>query len=463
VKTNTEIRITNAWICQIKDRSVEPVFGDMILRDGKIVEIQPQNCAGYVRQPIKKENSDFDAGGRVITAPLVNFHDHFYSRLAKGLPVNGPQENFVQILENLWWKLDMALDLDMVEASANMAALESIRNGVTYIFDHHASPTATAGSLNKIAGVLRNFDLRGVLCFETSDRNGPELADDALQENAGFIRQHSSEDLKGMLGLHALFTLDDETLRKAADIVKASDSGIHIHIAEDRHDPEFSQEKYGVSLAERLKKSELLNRKSILVHGVHLTPEDYRIISEASAALAYCPDSNLNNAVGIPIYAEVTPEIPILAGTDGMHANIARSLKQLYLLYRHQQNSFGTAFTRFQKIFFDQIAFVRQYFPNYPSLLPGDRADFIIWDYVPPTPFSADNFWGHYIYGILERPVHSVLQNGNFLMQNFEILAGDEDQCTREIFQQGERLFELIQKKGVNASGWVLNSITVML
>jgi cytosine/adenosine deaminase-related metal-dependent hydrolase len=437
--------ITNAWICQVKNRAVLPVFGNLIIRDEKIAGIQPKNFANYISQPGTNERDGFDAGGRVVTVPLVNFHDHFYSRLAKGLPISGPQENFVQILENLWWKLDMALDLNMVEASAKMASLESIRNGVTYIFDHHASPAATAGSLNKIAGALQNIGLRGVLCFETSDRNGPELADAALQENINFIHKNASSDLRGMLGLHALFTLNDETLGKAAEILKESNTGIHIHIAEDGHDPEFSKTKYGLSLAERLRKFGLLHRKSILVHGVHLTPKDYRIIAESDGALAYCPDSNLNNAVGIPAYAEAPPEIPILAGTDGMSATIARSLKQLFLLYRHQQNSFDTTFAWFQKIFYDQIAFVRQYFPDYPSLLANDRADFIIWDYVPPTPFSADNFWGHYIYGILERPVHSVVQNGGFLMKNFEIVAADEKQIAIEIFRQGEQLFKKIK------------------
>ncbi len=98
-----------------------------------------------------------NAGGRVVTIPMINFHDHFYSRLAKGLPLKGSMENFEEILQNLWWKLDLALDEEMIRASAQMAALESIRNGVTYIFDHHSSPKSANGSLEIIADVLQRI------------------------------------------------------------------------------------------------------------------------------------------------------------------------------------------------------------------------------------------------------------------------------------------------------------------
>jgi cytosine/adenosine deaminase-related metal-dependent hydrolase len=435
------LEIKNAWIAQVSGKKINPVFGDLLMENGHISEIREKRFPDDLRREASKDKHTHNLAGRVVTSPLVNFHDHIYSRLAKGLSTRGPQDNFVHILENLWWKLDLALDPDMVRASAQMAALESIRNGVTYIFDHHASPRHTSGSLGLLADVLREYGLRGSLCFETSDRNGKELAHEALRENENLLK-NQSEDIKGMLGLHALFTLEDSTLQESAKILKKHDTGIHLHLAEDKHDPEFSQQRYRLSLAQRLKKFDLLNQKSILVHGVHLTGTDYEIIKQSGAAIAYNPDSNLNNAVGLPVYADVPTEIPILAGTDGMHANIRRSLKQIFLLYRHQQNDFGAAFQFLQKIHFDQLDFVRKYFPDYPMLQPGDRADLIIWDYIPPAPFGADNYWGHYLYGMLERPIHSVMQHGKFLMENFQINRADVEQTWIQIYEQGVRLFK---------------------
>ncbi len=442
------LTITNAWICQYKEQRIQTLFGNLIIENGKITRIEPGNFQQFLQQKNtlpKKSPTTFDAGGRVVTVPLVNFHDHLYSRLAKGLPIHGPMDNFVHILETLWWRLDLALDLDMVEACARLGALESIRQGVTYLFDHHASPAATSGSLATIGNVLQQYKLRGVLCFETSDRNGAEKAHQALQENREFIEKYRNEDLLGLLGLHASFTLKDQTLRQAAEIQKELGIGIHIHIAEDIYDVEFSLREYGIPPAQRLEKFGLLTPDSILVHGVHLKDLDLQIIDQSGAALAYNPDSNLNNAVGIPRYIRVPWDIPILSGTDGMHANISRSLKQLFLLYRHQGNSFDEAFGWFQKIYHDQQQFVRRFFPDFPSLQEGDRADLVVWDYFPPTPLNAENFWGHYIYGILEAPAHSVLMKGEFLLKNDQLQVDNIEEAKKNIYRQGERLFKAFE------------------
>jgi cytosine/adenosine deaminase-related metal-dependent hydrolase len=443
MKQKTAIHIANAWICQVKQNSLEPIFGDLIIREQKIAEIHPIDFRKFISNERKTGEHAFNAGGRVITIPLVNFHDHFYSRLAKGLPLAGAMESFSQILENLWWKLDKALDLDMIEACAEMAALESIRQGVTYIFDHHSSPARTTNSLEVIAHKLQEYGLRGVLCFETSDRNGDDLAQAALDECQRFTAKSVTDDIKAMLGLHASFTLSDVTLSKAAELLGKLNLGIHIHLCEAETDRKISLEKFRNYPVQRLMRFNLMNRKSILSHGVHLNENDYSIISQAGSAIAYNPDSNLNNAVGLPEFHKMPEQIPILIGTDGMHANIARSIKQLFLLYRHQNNSFDNAFRWIKKIYFDQLNFIQQYFPDFTRLSRADRADFIIWDYIPPTPLSSNNFWGHFIYGILEYQIHSVIQDGRFLMKN-KVIRG-EDQARIRIYQQGEKLFNHFQ------------------
>ncbi len=430
----------NALICTIdaEAQTVEPFSGHLLINNGRIERIFSSQ-----ETDLSPDETVWDLQGRVLTVPNVNFHEHIYSRLAKGLPTNGPMDNFVHILQTLWWKLDRFLDLDMVQASAELAILEAIRHGVTYLFDHHASPApgAVKGSLQRIAGTLQKAGLRGVLAFEVSDRNGPEIARESIAENADFAAGQTSE-MKAMMGLHAPFTLSDATLRRVAEIVRSLKLGIHIHVAEDRADVEQTRKEHDMGIAQRLQSFNLLNEHSLLIHGVHLGDEDYRIIREYGTALAYNPDSNLNNAVGLPHYAAVPEEIPILAGTDGMHANVVRSLKQLFLLYRHQGNSFDKAFAWLHKIFFDQIRFVQRYFPDFPLLHQDDRADFIVWDYVPPTPFTGKNFWGHYIYGMMEAPIYSVVQHGELLLHKRNFTSLDEKALQKNITRQGKRLFE---------------------
>ena len=440
MNTNNKLNITNAWICQIKGQNIVPIFGDILISEGHISEIVKKDFKDFLSKPRQISDESINAGGRVVTVPMINFHDHFYSRLAKGLPIKGSMGNFKLILQNLWWKLDLALDSEMICTSAQMAALESIRNGVTYIFDHHSSPNSADGSLKIIADVLREIGLRGVLCFEITDRNGKSLSENGLSENIKFFKNSTDEDLKSILGLHASFTVNDDTLKKVSELVKELGIGIHIHLCEDKIDRSESLAKYKNLPVDRLIKFNLLTDKSILAHGIHIINENYYSISKSGSAIVYNLDSNLNNAVGLPELSLAPLNVPILTGTDGMNSNPARTLKQIFLLSRYQGMTFDQSFELVKKVYFDQLNFVQKYFPDFSSLNIKDRADLIIWDYVPPTPFIQENFWGHFIYGILDRPVHSVIQSGNVLMNDFKI-SFDDWEYQKNIVEQGHRLY----------------------
>ncbi len=441
---NQKTKITNAWISQIVDESINPIFGDIKIEDGKIKSIIEHDTSNPT---LSTDENTIDVGGRVVTIPLVNFHDHIYSRLAKGMPISGDMSNFQNILKSIWWKLDLHLDLDMIKASAQMAVLESIRNGVTYIFDHHASPNNTVGSLSTIAKVIEDTGLRGVLCFETSDRNGDELSKESIEENQNFFLNYTNENIKSLFGLHASFTVEEKTLKQVSKFFNNNNIGVHVHLAEDKSDNEVSKEKFGKSPVERFNDFGLLNSKSIVAHGIHLTENDYKTLEDSGSALAYNLDSNLNNSVGLPNFKIVPNSTTVLVGTDGMHANIARSFKQLFLQLRHSGFSFDDAFGFMIKSYFNQLKFAKQYFSDFTSLNVGDRADLIIWDYIPPTPFNNENFWGHYLYGIIERPVKTVIQNGNILMRDFNLVNIDEEEIASKIFEQGNRLFNKFGKK----------------
>jgi len=435
------MQIINAWICSVQDNSVEPIFGDLTITDRKISKIEEKEFSvEKVLRSYENGKNVLNAKGKVVTIPFVNFHDHFYSMLAKGLPINGPMDNFHNILKNLWWKVDRIMDRDIITASAQSGILDSIKNGVTYIFDHHSSPDTTKGSLELIANVFEETGLCGVLCFETTNRNGDKLAEQGLEENKNFLQNAASHNVEGLLGLHASFTLSDKSLEAASGLMKELNTGIHIHVCEDKVDNELSKQNYKMFPVERLKHFNLLNEKSILSHGIHLIKSDYETIAEYGSAIAFNPDSNMNNAVGLPDFNFIPDEIPFLMGTDGMHSNTAKSLKQLFLLLRHSGKSFDESFKMIRKVCFDQIKFSKRFFPDFSSLQKDDRADIIIWDYVPPTPFTPENFWGHFIYGILESHVSDVIQNGKILMRDFSLQL-DEARMLLNIVKEGNRFY----------------------
>jgi len=168
-----------------------------------------------------------------VTSGLVCGHHHLYSALARGMPAPPrTPRNFREILEQVWWRLDCALDLDMIRWSAMLGALEALERGTTAIVDHHASPNAIEGSLSVIADACAEVGVRACCCYEVTDRNGPDGMRSGLAENERFLRSGG----RGFVGAHACFTLSDATLEAVAGLAADLGQGVHIHVAEDRID-----------------------------------------------------------------------------------------------------------------------------------------------------------------------------------------------------------------------------------
>ncbi|MGI9601072.1 MAG: amidohydrolase family protein [Acidimicrobiales bacterium] len=247
------------------------------------------------------------------TPGLVCAHHHLYSALARGMPAPPrTPTRFREILELVWWRLDRALDLDIIHWSAKLAALEALERGCTAIIDHHESPSAIDGSLSVIAEACAEVGVRVSCAYGVTDRHGPEGAAAGLAENDRFL----SEGGRGMVGVHAAFTCSDDTLAAAAELAVRHGVGVHIHVAEGPDDTEAAARLADLSTPEWL-----------LIHGVHL-PDDHGL----NGTIVHNPRSNMNNAVG---YARPTRFTnPVALGTDGIGADMLDEYRLAYVCQR---------------------------------------------------------------------------------------------------------------------------------
>src|SRR4051794_1832761 len=214
-----------------------------------------------------------------LTLPgFVCAHTHLYSALARGMPAPSPApRNFVEILERIWWRLDRALDAEAVELSALVGAIEAAKVGCTTLVDHHASPGraggAVDGSLDLVAGAIAQVGLRGIVCYEVTDRNGADEARAGVRENDRFlarVRQEPPRLVRAMVGAHAAFTLSDATAEAIAEVAHRHRAGVHIHVAEDGVD----KVKDGQSTVAWLQARGLVDERSLLAHCVHVDDAD---------------------------------------------------------------------------------------------------------------------------------------------------------------------------------------------
>ncbi len=249
--------------------------------------------------------------GRSTTPGFVCGHHHLYSALARGMPAPPRQPTtFLEILEQVWWRLDVAVDLEMLHWSAMLGALEALQSGTTAIVDHHESPSAIEGSLTVIAGACAEVGVRVVCAYGVTDRHGPEGAKAGLAENERFLRSGG----RGMVGVHAAFTCGDELLESAAGLAADHGVGVHIHVAEGEIDRPAGERLAGLAKDDWL-----------LVHCVHLN-------RDLPGTIAHNPRSNMNNAVG---YARpAARRNPVVLGTDGIGADMLEEFRLAYVRHR---------------------------------------------------------------------------------------------------------------------------------
>lgn len=369
-----------------------------------------------------------DCTGRFITKSFANGHHHVYSALARGMPApKKTPENFTEILQYVWWNLDKALDLPMIRASAMSTAIACAKSGVTFVIDHHASPNAVDGSLETIAEAFDAVGVGHLLCYEISDRDGKEIAARGLAETENYIGKRP-----GLVGLHASFTVGDDTLKQAVKLAERYSSGIHIHVAEDRADQNHCLETYGSFVVDRLARHGVLQfPKTILGHCLHLDEQERGLVAGSPAWVVQNMESNLNNRVGL--FSSQDLGSRIILGTDGMHSDMIRSAQAAFFAGQLADTiDYPGAYDRFRK--------VHGYLAE--NGIPGDGDNnLVVFAYDSPTPLNHNNFFGHFLFGFAARQVEHVIARGKLIVENRRVVTVNEAAVLDEAKCQAEQLW----------------------
>jgi cytosine/adenosine deaminase-related metal-dependent hydrolase len=334
----------------------------------------------------------------VTTPGLVCGHHHLYSALARGMPAPAqPPTTFTEILERVWWRLDIALDLEMIRWSAMLGALEALECGTTAIVDHHESPAAIEGSLDVIAEACAAVGVRVLCAYGVTDRHGADGARRGLAENERFLRAGGH----GFVGVHAAFTCSDATLADAAGLARDLGVGVHIHVAEGTVD---------VAAGARLEP--LADESWLLVHCVHLD----RFLP---GTIAHNPRSNMNNAVGYAWPAR--RENPVVLGTDGIGGDMLEEFRLAFARAR-EADVLATPETAWT------------WLTNGYRLVPEARTDSVTWSYE-----HADSPW-HAAYTPAIRAL-GVVVGGDEVLRDGQPTRVDAHEVRAKAAEQAQRLF----------------------
>ena len=405
--------------------------GDVLVRGGRVAEV-----GGTIRA---EHAERLDAAGCVVIPGNVCAHHHLYSALARGMPYRlEPPESFVQVLQRIWWRLDRALDGDAVWLSAWSGGADAVLAGTTTIVDHHASPEAIEGSLDQVAEALGQVGVRSVLCYEVTDRDGPERASAGVEENRRFLKGGFPLAL-GLVGAHASFTLSEETLGRCVELARDADAGVHVHVAEDAADERDAQTRFGMRVVERLVEAGALDDRSLLAHCVHVDEHEARLIRDAGAWVAHNPRSNMNNRVGRAPIGALGDRVVL--GTDGIDGDLFAESRTAFWRAREADPTVGPSWILERLAASARMAGAVYEEPLLGRIQAGAPADLVVLEYDPPTPLTAENLAGHWAFGLSAGHVRDVVVSGEFAVRDRRLTRADEAEVRARCRDAAEALW----------------------
>ena len=430
-----------------RDKDRPFIENGAVLIDGNKI-----SCVGDYAK-IKNEHPDaelIDAKGGVIMPAFINTHEHIYSAMARGLSIKGYNpKGFLDILDGQWWNIDRHLSLKNTYLSALETYIECIRCGVTTVFDHHASYGAIRDSLFKIEEAAKLTGVRSCLCYETSDRDGKDKMQAAVLENEEFIKHALKDDsdmIAGMFGMHAQFTLSDDTLDYCKNHTPEG-AGYHIHVAEGIEDLNDSIQKHGKRIVERLQDFGILGEKTLCAHCIYVDEKEMELLKETDTMVVHNPESNMGNACGCPPTMELVRRgILTGLGTDGYTHDMIESYKVANILHKHHLKDPNAAWSEVPRMLFENNAAIAARYFKTPlgQLKEGYSADVIVTDYIAPTHMDETNINSHILFGMMGKNVVTTIANGRVLMKDRIFTELDEQKCLAMIRVGADELWKSI-------------------
>jgi len=363
-----------------------------------------------------------DLSGRIVTGGFVISHTHLYNTLTRGAPPPAdPPRSFREMLEKIWWKLDRALDERTIELSAKVGAAEALQCGVTTLVDLHSSPAFVEGSLSAVRRGIDSIGLRSVLAYETSDRNGKPVRDAALRETEAFLKAGQTSRCRAMVGGHASFTLDQDSLAAMVELSRRYNVGVHLHVAETPEDELDCRKRFDKGVMERLLEAGVIGPRSLLVNGTHFAWEDLSLAQQNGVWLIHNPRSNMHHAVGYAPAGKFGARKAL--GTDGLSYDLLGEVQFAYF----KANEAGAPINPLLWMIGGQRLATETFGLPMGPLEHGAAADLVVLDYPFPTFLNDQTLPDHLAFGLRSAHVDSVMVDGAWRLWARQILSLDYD------------------------------------
>jgi cytosine/adenosine deaminase-related metal-dependent hydrolase len=317
--------ITARWLLPV---AADPIADGALLigEDGRIAAVGPAET-----MPATPAARLIELGEAVLLPGLVNIHAHPELTAMRGLLEDLPFHVWIATLVRA--KKHARLEAEDYAVAARCACVEAMRAGITTIGATEESGAAL--------DALRETGMRGVV-FQEVFGPAPEQAEGALRdlrERLATLRERETELVRLGVSPHAPYTVSDRLFQLVCRLARDERLPVAIHAAESeaeqalvaRGGGPFAQglERRGIETPARgastialLDRLGVLEAQPLLIHCVHVSPEDIRRMAEAGAKVAHCPAANARLGHGIAPIAEMRAAgIAVGIGSDSVASN----------------------------------------------------------------------------------------------------------------------------------------------
>lgn len=406
---------------------------DIVARDGVIATVAASGTISIDGLTVEHCHN------RLVVPGYINAHHHFYSAFLRGMPpLPNPPRSQRERLERLVWPFERQLTQEAVQAAVRVGLLEATLAGTTTVIDHHVSAGCIDGVLDIIAEEVDAAGLRGILCYEVTNRDGNDIAQAGLRESERFLAQHhrSPSRIAGMVGLHAMSTVDDETLEQAVAIARRFDVGMHLHLGEAPFDAELSVTRFGDRPVARLDRHGALGEKSLTAHAIDVTVDERAVLADQNVMVVHNPRSNASNGLG-PLDIEAFQEFGITVGLggDGFTQDMRAELPLAAFLQRQGKQSPQALPPRaaIELGLGGNANIVRRIAGwNMGRIAVGYAADLVVLAGEPTIPLTTDNAAWHLASGLPVFQVSDVFVAGRAVLHGGQPVSLDAERIRAE-------------------------------
>lgn len=392
-----------------------------------------------------------DLPGHVATPGFVNVHTHAILSMVRG------------VAEDLGFApaytpgIPQGSDVTPAEAYAlsRLGALEAMLFGSTLINDTYVHADVTLGPMAEVGlrvyscGRIHDVDFtqvsRGELTYD------PAIGDRTLNAALDLAQQwHGAANgrIGVQLAAHAPDTCTASLLRRVAEASQAHNLRVNTHLAQSRLEVERVQARDGMTPAELLAETGLLNERLTAAHCLFLNNADIQRVGRARMAVAHIPKGNATGGTMAPTPKLRAAGARLALGTDNMHADMVEVMRWAIAIARLQEGKVSDDWQPHHVLAMAtrQGAQAMGLADSIGSLEPGKKADLAIFDFQRPHLTPCINPIGNLVHTAQGRDVQWVIVNGEIVVESGRATQVNETEIRAEAAQAAKQLWQRCSK-----------------